>query len=114
VVNKENNGVEYFYIKLADASRIYGLELENLLSPDNTNFYYHNNTLVEEHIEGMAGDLFLKQYEGMGNDAAKAFAKEFVQFNERCFCPPAGGYAQLQFCCENQCGEQVLFQDSGH
>jgi hypothetical protein len=34
ISNKINDNYDYFYIKKADASRIYGLELEHLLSPN--------------------------------------------------------------------------------
>ena len=34
IVNRINDNFDYFYIKNADASRIYGLELEYLLSPN--------------------------------------------------------------------------------
>jgi hypothetical protein len=37
-------------VKKADASRVYGLELEHLLSPNRLNFLTHGNTLIEEHI----------------------------------------------------------------
>ena len=33
-----NDNFTYFYVKKADASRIYGLELEHMLSPYNLNF----------------------------------------------------------------------------
>ena len=33
IVNAYNDNPDYFYVKKADASRIYGLELEHLLSP---------------------------------------------------------------------------------
>jgi hypothetical protein len=36
-VNKINDNFDYFYIKNADASRIYGLELEHILSPNKIN-----------------------------------------------------------------------------
>ena len=36
--NTLNDNFTYFYVKKADASRVYGLELENLLSPYNLNF----------------------------------------------------------------------------
>ncbi|HEV3250229.1 MAG TPA: hypothetical protein VGZ71_04715, partial [Puia sp.] len=49
IVNKFNDNYDHYYIKLADASRIYGLELEHLLSPNRITFLTHNNTLVEEH-----------------------------------------------------------------
>jgi hypothetical protein len=87
---------DYYYIKLADASRIYGLELEHLLSPNSTNFLYHHNTLVEEHIEGVPGDTFLKQY-NEGNTVSRSFAKEFVQFNERCFARLLGDMRSYNF-----------------
>ena len=41
-----NDNFAYFYVKKADASRIYGLELEHMLSPHNLNFLVYNNTLV--------------------------------------------------------------------
>jgi hypothetical protein len=71
IVNKFNDNYDHYYIKQADASRIYGLELEHLLSPNRITFFTHQNTLVEEHIPGIPGDLFI--------------SKEFVKFNERCF-----------------------------
>jgi hypothetical protein len=33
IVNKFNDNHDHYYIKQADASRVYGLELEHLLSP---------------------------------------------------------------------------------
>ena len=97
VLNKLCGIRDRFYVKLADASRIYGLELEHLLSPDNTNFLYHNNTLVEEHIEGLPGDLFLKQYLQTEDISHSLFAKEFVQFNERCFARLLGDMRSYNF-----------------
>jgi hypothetical protein len=38
IVNAYNDNQDYFYIKKADASRVYGLELEHLLSPNRLNF----------------------------------------------------------------------------
>jgi hypothetical protein len=34
IINRVNDNYDYFYIKNADSSRIYGLELEHLLSPN--------------------------------------------------------------------------------
>lgn len=85
VVNKINDNFDYFYIKNADASRIYGLELEHLLSPNSMNFYTDNNTLIEEHIVGIPGDMFIEQYLQDKNINKIRLAKEFVKFNERCF-----------------------------
>lgn len=55
-----NDNYTYFYVKIADASRVYGLELEHMLSPYNLNFLVSNNTLIEEHIAGIPGDEFIK------------------------------------------------------
>ncbi len=80
-----NDNYTYFYVKTADASRVYGLELEHMLSPYNLNFLVYKNTLIEEHIAGIPGDEFIKN---MLPDCSKSeksqIAKEFVKFNERC------------------------------
>ncbi|HSZ26220.1 MAG TPA: hypothetical protein VK766_10890 [Cytophagaceae bacterium] len=85
IVNKINDNFDYFYIKKADASRIYGLELEHLLSPNSMNFYTDDDTLIEEHIVGIPGDMFMEQYLNDKNLNKIRLAKEFVKFNERCF-----------------------------
>ena len=61
VKNKVNGNYDHFYVKVADASRIYGLELEHLLTHNPINFLYYQNTLIEEHIDGIPGDVFLQQ-----------------------------------------------------
>jgi hypothetical protein len=38
IVNRLNDVYDYFYIKKADASRIYGLEMEEILSPNQVNY----------------------------------------------------------------------------
>lgn len=85
VVNKINDNFDYFYIKNADASRIYGLELEDLLSPNRVNYVVHEETLIEEHIAGIPGDMFGKEYIDDKHLNKTRLAKEFVKFNERCF-----------------------------
>ncbi|WP_413533900.1 hypothetical protein [Empedobacter brevis] len=86
VRNVLNDNYTNFYIKKADASRIYGLELEDILSPHRINFLVYKNTLIEEHILGIPGDVFIKNYLDKCNDLEKnQIAKEFVKFNERCF-----------------------------
>lgn len=86
VRNILNDNYVYLYIKTADASRIYGLELESILSPNNINFLVHKNTLIEEHIIGIPGDDFIENYLDNCNERDKQeIAKEFVKFNERCF-----------------------------
>lgn len=80
-----NDNFTYFYIKRTDASRIYGLELEHMLSPYNLNFLVYKDTLIEEHIAGIPGDEFIKYNLPKCSEAEKAqLAKEFVKFNERC------------------------------
>jgi len=86
VRNVLNDNYLYLYIKKADASRIYGLELEHILSPNHINFLVHKDTLIEEHISGIPGDTFLaEELEHCSQQARNAIAKEFVKFNERCF-----------------------------
>ncbi|MFV0182576.1 hypothetical protein OBK15_10465 [Empedobacter falsenii] len=86
VRNILNDNYTNFYIKQADASRIYGLELEDILSPHRINFLVYKNTLIEEHILGIPGDVFIKNDLDKCNDLEKnQLAKEFVKFNERCF-----------------------------
>jgi hypothetical protein len=85
VRNILNDNYTYFYVKKADASRIYGLELEHMLSPYNLNFLVYNDTLIEEHIAGIPGDEFIKKHLQNCNSSEKSqIAKEFVKFNERC------------------------------
>lgn len=80
-----NDNFTYFYIKKADASRIYGLELEHMLSPYNLNFLVFKNTLIEEHIAGIPGDDFIaNSLEDCTPSEKSQIAKEFVKFNERC------------------------------
>ncbi len=85
VRNILNDNFTYFYIKKTDASRIYGLELEHMLSPYNLNFLVYKDTLIEEHIAGIPGDIFIKDMLPKCSESEKSqLAKEFVKFNERC------------------------------
>lgn len=84
VRNILNDNYTHFYVKKADASRVYGLELEHILSPDKINFLVYEDTLIEEHIMGIAGDVFIKEFLKDCSETEKAqIAKEFVKFNER-------------------------------
>lgn len=85
IVNRINDNFDYFYIKNADASRVYGLELEHLLSPNRISYFVHMTTLIEEHIAGIPGEMFMKNYMDDPNLNPIRIAKEFVKFNERCF-----------------------------
>ena len=85
VRNILNDNYTYFYVKKTDASRIYGLELEHILSPYNLNFLVYKDTLIEEHIAGIPGDTFIKELLPKCTESQKSqIAKEFVKFNERC------------------------------
>jgi hypothetical protein len=85
IVNRINDNFDYFYIKNADASRVYGLELEHLLSPNRISYLVHKNTLIEEHIAGIPGDKFMRVHMQDPHLNPIRLAKEFVKFNERCF-----------------------------
>jgi len=85
IVNSRNDNFDYFYIKKADASRVYGLELEHILSPNQISFFTNEDTLVEEHIVGIPGDQFIKEHLNDPFLNKIRLAKEFVKFNERCF-----------------------------
>ena len=97
IVNKFNDNYDYYYVKQADASRIYGLELEHILSPNRITFLTNRETLVEEHIPGIPGDLFILKHlhEPLTNQIR--FAKEFVKFNERCFVRLLGDMRSYNF-----------------
>ena len=100
IVNKFNDNYDHYYIKIADASRIYGLELEDLLSPNRISYFTNQNTLVEEHIPGIPGDIFISQ---LMNDPVTnkiRLAKEFVKFNERCFVRLLGDMRSYNFVIE--------------
>ncbi|HVH98221.1 MAG TPA: hypothetical protein VM869_05915 [Enhygromyxa sp.] len=85
ILNTLNENFDYFYVKRADASRIYGLELEHVLSPERLEFMTCADTLVEAHIAGIPGDVFMRDYlEDTHLDQIR-LAKEFVKFCERCF-----------------------------
>ena len=80
-----NDNFTYFYVKRTDASRVYGLEFEHMLSPHNLNFLVNDTTLIEEHIAGIPGDVFIQDFVGECTPAQQAqIAKEYVKFNERC------------------------------
>ncbi|HWA87877.1 MAG TPA: hypothetical protein VG710_16725 [Opitutus sp.] len=85
IVNAYNDNQDYFYVKKADASRIYGLELEHLLSPNRLNFLVDGATLAEEHIIGIPGDIFIADWLEDQTLRPIRVAKEMVKFNERCF-----------------------------
>lgn len=83
IVNRLNDLFDYFYVKQADMSRIYGMELEHLLSPNKINYLVKGSTLIEEHIQGIPGDSFIKEFLLKQDFNPLRVAKEFVKFNER-------------------------------
>ena len=92
IVNRLNENFDYFYVKRADASRAYGLELEHILSPNPINFLVRidgpdtrDQTIIEEHIVGLPGDAFIRDALPDNRFDQVRLAKEFVKFNERCF-----------------------------
>lgn len=85
IINQYNDNYDYFYVKQADASRVYGLELEELLSPSSINYLVHDKTLIEQHIIGIPGDEFIRRHFQKKSLNKVRVAKEFIKFNERCF-----------------------------
>lgn len=85
IINRLNDNYDYFYVKTADASRVLGLELEHMLSPNRMSYLTDDSTLIEEHIAGIPGDVFMSGYLHRNETNKVRIAKEFVKFNERCF-----------------------------
>ena len=85
IVNRINDNFDYFYVKRVDANRIYGLELEHILSPSRINYFIHGGTIIEEHIIGIPADTFMRENLPDNRFDRVRLAKEFVKFNERCF-----------------------------
>ncbi|WP_316753468.1 hypothetical protein [Pedobacter gandavensis] len=97
IVNRLNDVYDYFYVKKADASRIYGLELEEIFSPNQVNYLVDRETLIEEHIAGIPGDVFAKTYLQNPEYNQTRIAKEFVKFNERCLVTLLGDMRAYNF-----------------
>ena len=100
VVNELNDNYDFYYVKIADASRVYGLELEDIFSPDKISFLVDKDTLVEDHIVGVPCDEFLLKNQGEKIENRMRFAKEFVKFNERCFTRLLGDMRAYNFVVE--------------
>ncbi len=97
IVNRLNDVYDYFYVKKADASRIYGLELEEILSPNQVNYLVDEDTMIEEHIVGIPGDVFNKGKLHQNDFNPTRIAKEFVKFNERCLVTLLGDMRAYNF-----------------
>jgi len=85
IINRYNDNYDHFYVKKTDASRVYGLELEHILSPERITYMVDQGTLIEEHIAGIPGDRFVAQNLKVSKFDQTRISKEFVKFNERCF-----------------------------
>ena len=97
IINLLNDNYDHFYIKKSDSSRIYGLELEELLSPSSINYLTGQQTLIEEHIAGIPGDVFVDHHLDVSKFDQIRIAKEFIKFNERCFVRLLGDMRAYNF-----------------
>ncbi len=97
ITNQFNGNSDYYYVKNADASRIYGLELEHLLSPNRISYMVKDNTLIEEHIAGVPGDVFLRDHLPQPDLNRVRIAKEFTKFSERCFIRLLGDMRSVNY-----------------
>ena len=97
ITNLFNDNSDYYYVKQADSSRIYGLELEHILSPNRINYLVNGNTLIEEHIAGLPGNTFIADYLPRSDINKVRIAKEFVKFSERCFVRLLGDMRSVNY-----------------
>jgi len=97
IINRMNDNYDHFYIKRIDASRIYGLELEYLLSPNIISYLIDEGTIIEEHVAGIPGDDFMKNNLDVSVFEKTRIAKEFIKFNERCFVRLLGDMRSYNF-----------------
>src|SRR5471030_462787 len=77
--------------------RGYGLELEHILSPNRILYISNGNTLIEEHIPGLPGDIFIEHRLHTTKFNQIRICKEFVKFNERCFVHLLGDMRAYNF-----------------
>jgi hypothetical protein len=97
IVNAYNDNPDHFYVKRGDASRVYGLELEHLLSPNRMHYLTFGDTLIEEHVAGIPGDVFISRWLHSNELKPIRVAKELVKFNERCFVRLLGDMRSYNF-----------------
>lgn len=100
VVNEINDNYDFYYIKRADASRVYGLEIEEIFSPDKVSFLVGEETILEQHIVGIPVDDFIVRHKKVKIRNRTRFVKEFVKFNERCFTRLLGDMRAYNFVVE--------------
>lgn len=97
IINIINGNNDHFYIKKADANRVFGLELEHLLSSAKVTFFTCKQTLIEEHIAGIPGDVFIRDYLHHPDTNLVRLLKTFVKFNEYCFVRLLGDMRSYNF-----------------
>lgn len=97
IVNAYNDNQDYYYVKRGDASRVYGLELEHLLTPNRMHYFTDKTTLIEEHVAGIPGDIYIKAWLDDHRLRPIRLAKELVKFNERCFVRLLGDMRSYNF-----------------
>ncbi|MDX2062869.1 MAG: hypothetical protein SFY70_07400 [Bacteroidia bacterium] len=100
IVNRFNENFDYFYLKRVDASRLLGLELEHLTAPSRINYLVDADTLIEEHIPGIPGEVFITDHLGSTYVNEIRLAKEFIKFNERCLVRLLGDMHKNNFVIE--------------
>jgi len=100
IINLFNGNADHYYVKYADASRVYGLELEHILSPFRINYLVRENTLIEEHIAGVPGDIFIRTQLDRPDLNKIRVAKEFVKFAERCYLRLLGDMRAVNYVLE--------------
>ncbi|MDA7803478.1 hypothetical protein N8987_02730 [Crocinitomix sp.] len=111
VVNEINDNHDYYYIKKADASRVYGLELEHIFSPNKMGYLVDRLTLVEEHVIGIPCDEFIAKHKHTKVENRLRLAKEFVKFNERCFVQLLGDMRAYNYVVEiNQDFDNIQYR----
>jgi hypothetical protein len=57
IVNRFNDNYDHYYVKTEDASRIYGLELEHILSPNRITFFTGNSQTELLHHLGLESEV---------------------------------------------------------
>jgi hypothetical protein len=97
IVNAYNENQDYFYVKVGDASRVCGLELEHLLSPNRMLYLTWGETLVEEHVTGIPGDIFAEKWLDADGHHPVRLAKELIKFEERCLVRLLGDMRAYNF-----------------
>lgn len=99
-----------FYVKEADASRIYGLELERLLSDTGISFLWQADTLVERHISGRFGDVYLLDAAHFSEHQKRIAARAFVAFNAACFVRLLGDMRSYNFVYNEEPSDNIRFR----